>query len=440
MSNPNLPINAKYNTYIGARYVPLMGGEWNIDNSYEPLVVVTYQGSSYTSNTFVPAGTDINNTTYWTKTGDYNAQVEQYRQEVNNLNNTVNNLNSAVNELSDQMTINQNATDIKLEGIKSNLKSTQTTVAAHNITLSNLMPQAFGLMPENDTYDIMVYDNGIYASVYNNEFPINHSIIDFSSDTILPPHKNNFIILPYTSPTPDNFSYISSWCAKQIEANPHCKWYIMLSGISNPKQYEWLTFAHYHLANTATANYVYIPEMFVHCVDIDDTLQGLWVSTYRLVFRYAKGINNLTASAVYFRTYGDENVGTNAVRIQTLVHVSDVLMKASISFSSSYTVTPTNKSVRIVIPITQNNSIIASYYHHCDYTFIVTQDSKDITVFAEIWLDSINNLIIQFVTPTNSVVSNFRGVIGNYTYEPIYPAKFTGSRAEIVEDIPLVLF
>lgn len=98
MSNPNLPISGKYNTYIGARYVPLMGGEWNQDKAYEPLVIVTYQGNSYTSNTFVPAGMDINDKTYWTLTGNYNAQIDKYREEVESALDTINDTANDVHE------------------------------------------------------------------------------------------------------------------------------------------------------------------------------------------------------------------------------------------------------------------------------------------------------------------------------------------------------
>lgn len=74
--------------YIGARYVPMFGrrGEesiaWDDTAPYEPLTIVLHQGTSYTSRTFVPAGIDISNETYWAKTGDYDAQVEAYRREV----------------------------------------------------------------------------------------------------------------------------------------------------------------------------------------------------------------------------------------------------------------------------------------------------------------------------------------------------------------------
>lgn len=70
------------NVYIGMRYVPIFDGEWDASKSYEPLTVVTYQGNSYTSRTFVAAGILVSNSEYWAATGNYNAQVELYRQEV----------------------------------------------------------------------------------------------------------------------------------------------------------------------------------------------------------------------------------------------------------------------------------------------------------------------------------------------------------------------
>ena len=70
--------------YIGARYVPLFADpiDWDSTKTYEPLTVVYNQGSSYTSRQYVPAGIDISNDTYWARTGNYNAQIEQYRYEV----------------------------------------------------------------------------------------------------------------------------------------------------------------------------------------------------------------------------------------------------------------------------------------------------------------------------------------------------------------------
>ena len=70
--------------YIGARYVPLFADpiEWDSTRAYEPLTIVLYQGNSFTTRQYTPAGIDIDNEAFWAKTGNYNAQVEQYRQEV----------------------------------------------------------------------------------------------------------------------------------------------------------------------------------------------------------------------------------------------------------------------------------------------------------------------------------------------------------------------
>ena len=74
--------------YVGARYVPIFGRgrgtsvEWDNSDAYEPLSIVYYQGDTYTSRRYVPAGIAIDDQDYWVITGRYNAQVEQYRQEV----------------------------------------------------------------------------------------------------------------------------------------------------------------------------------------------------------------------------------------------------------------------------------------------------------------------------------------------------------------------
>ena len=65
--------------YIGARYVPLIMGEWDSSATYEPLSIVLYEGNSYTSRTFVPAGTPIDNEVYWALSGTVNAGVANER-------------------------------------------------------------------------------------------------------------------------------------------------------------------------------------------------------------------------------------------------------------------------------------------------------------------------------------------------------------------------
>ena len=81
-----------YNTYVGARYVPVFDGEWDAEKTYEPLVVVSRNGNSYTSKTYVPAGVLPTDAHYWALTGNYNAQVEYYRQETARVANDLNSL------------------------------------------------------------------------------------------------------------------------------------------------------------------------------------------------------------------------------------------------------------------------------------------------------------------------------------------------------------
>lgn len=85
-----------YNQYIGMRYVPIVDGEWSQSKAYEPLVVVVYNGNSYISKTYVPAGTLPTNETYWILAANYNAQVEQYRQEVRQYQATVETFDDAI--------------------------------------------------------------------------------------------------------------------------------------------------------------------------------------------------------------------------------------------------------------------------------------------------------------------------------------------------------
>lgn len=71
-----------YNTYVGARYVPIFDGDWDNTKKYDPLTIVMHEGNSYTSKTYVPEGTAITNGSYWALTGNYNAQVAQLMESV----------------------------------------------------------------------------------------------------------------------------------------------------------------------------------------------------------------------------------------------------------------------------------------------------------------------------------------------------------------------
>ena len=101
------------NVYIGNRYVPVFADpvEWDNLRQYEPLTIVTYQGTAYTSKKTVPVGTALSNTEYWVVTGNYNAQVEQYRQEVVQVQSDLDALSPVVSGLSTRMTGAESAID-----------------------------------------------------------------------------------------------------------------------------------------------------------------------------------------------------------------------------------------------------------------------------------------------------------------------------------------
>lgn len=77
----------KSNIYIGNRYVPVFANpiQWDDQREYEPLTIVMNNGASYTSRIYVPIGTPLSDSTFWVKTGNYNAQVEEYANEVEQL-------------------------------------------------------------------------------------------------------------------------------------------------------------------------------------------------------------------------------------------------------------------------------------------------------------------------------------------------------------------
>ena len=66
--------------YVGARYVPKFADpvEWQANTSYEAMVIVTYNNSSYTSKVPVPptVGNPAENSKYWALTGNYNGQLQ----------------------------------------------------------------------------------------------------------------------------------------------------------------------------------------------------------------------------------------------------------------------------------------------------------------------------------------------------------------------------
>lgn len=256
MGNPNLPISGKYNTYIGARYVPLMGGEWNQDKAYEPLVIVTHQGNSYTSNTFVPAGTDINDKTYWTLTGNYNGQVEQYRSEVEGVKQEVSQLNDSLGETNNiltelQNTVNANETDIegKVAGIQDNL--------------SHITPITYGIPSFNEA-DIMIYGRG-FINYPNINLPVSNLPITMSGNDKTPVqfHKNVVFVLDYGDE--NNIDSYLNFISRDEPKFKYSKFFIMIKPPTNFDEFKAYISAHRTLLNHANAAVKYIYNMYPVC-------------------------------------------------------------------------------------------------------------------------------------------------------------------------------
>lgn len=139
---PVAPQAGKYNTYVGPRIVPIVLTKWKPDVAYEPLTVVPWKGSSYTSKTFVPAGITPDNKDFWVKTGDYNAKLEEYRQEVKNLSDrqdnfdqTLTNMGSEIDEI--QQVDERQSADISALQTENENQQTAIDKNASDITAIN---------------------------------------------------------------------------------------------------------------------------------------------------------------------------------------------------------------------------------------------------------------------------------------------------------------
>lgn len=140
----------KFNKYIGARYVPLILGDWEgATRDYEPLTVVQYQGNSYTSKQYVPTGIPITDQRYWAATGNYNGQVDAYRQEVQGVKSELDGIKSDVDTIKSDI---EKSTDF-------------TKVYLNNKTeLSTQISDAFSSIGDN-LYFILIEDCVINAQI-----------------------------------------------------------------------------------------------------------------------------------------------------------------------------------------------------------------------------------------------------------------------------------
>ena len=163
------------NVYVGYRYVPKIFGEWNNENIYEPLSIVQYQGTSYTSRQYVPVGVEITNEEYWVVTGNYNAQVEQYRQDVRNLETDITSINSEVIDARNgEETLNDR---LEIDKQEVNEQLTQT--------VNDLQSRAINVLYPPSGFEACVGDG-----VHDDTQALQNLINNF--DTLISPSKHTF--------------------------------------------------------------------------------------------------------------------------------------------------------------------------------------------------------------------------------------------------------
>lgn len=164
--------------YIGARYVPIFfenevqTPEWRANTIYEPLTIVTYANSSYTSKKYVPAGVGdpVNNPDYWACTGNYNAQISQLQNDVLNAQNDILALDG---DLNGNIKVIKSAFDTTLANGKASKTISGASFEALNITPDNSF--IVGCCGYNN-------DSGNYWS--NDSYPADYINIKMDTDTV----------------------------------------------------------------------------------------------------------------------------------------------------------------------------------------------------------------------------------------------------------------
>ena len=81
-------IGARYTTKIYENSLDPSSAEWESGRSWEPLILVTYNNSSYLSKKQIPSsvGNPAANPAYWVCTGYYNGQIADLQNQVNAIN------------------------------------------------------------------------------------------------------------------------------------------------------------------------------------------------------------------------------------------------------------------------------------------------------------------------------------------------------------------
>ena len=264
--------------YIGARYVPNFASpiEWNNTRTYDPLTIVTHQGSSYTSRQFVPQGVDIANDTFWALTGNYDAQVEQYRQEVNALGNALKTTNNELNALAERV----------------------LSVEALIVT-----PEQFGAKADGMTNDLSSFQSlGDYLVGKSNVkvmFKANATyFISFPDDA------TDFIALNINNA--DNVDIAGNGSLVHVESNVNTKYFVNIANSTNVSIHDFTVYSEFDKPSQAFGNHSRENPIGSNINPIVLTNNGVKnVNIHDMRFRYVSvAINCIKLESVNTRSQG----------------------------------------------------------------------------------------------------------------------------------------
>ena len=117
--------------YVGARYVPKLAEpfQWNETTVYEPLTIVGYMGSSYTSRKMVPAGTTPVEGEYWALTGNLNGSINQLQTQINTLDKNLADLETKHDREMSQVESNVSANTTTITSLSAQVTTNKNDIA-----------------------------------------------------------------------------------------------------------------------------------------------------------------------------------------------------------------------------------------------------------------------------------------------------------------------
>lgn len=277
-----------YNTYVGARYVPKITGEWDNTKNYEPLSIVINQGNSYTSAQYVPVGIPLQtNGPYWFLTGNFNGQIASIEQEIETLNNIVDSLTDDINNImkpySNYIFIGDSYA-VPMEGARNVI---WPNIAANHLGLN---PSTYKTIGKNGMGFLRSENNVV--SQWNSFYSSNKEFCDNAGNIILALGANDF-----TYNITGNINIIEQQLSKIKSDCPHATIHLFMVGnifSKTPIAYEVQKI--YALASSQT-NVKYYENAY-RCWHSDGSYQG------DLIHPTAQGENQIGTMIANSLTFG----------------------------------------------------------------------------------------------------------------------------------------